>query len=56
MSCFWRHKWSHWSEPKEELWTRTIGRADKIIKTYEFTKNTQTRTCEKCGKVDWREI
>jgi len=42
-SCFWGHKWSKWTQYKQELIYNKTGRI-----TYEIR---QRKTCLRCGKM-----
>ena len=44
--CFF-HKWTKWSEIKEEKWKYL-----KDGKEIRYIKEVQTRCCEKCNKIE----
>lgn len=52
MICW--HRWSKWSEPK---WFRVkFWDSWKAREVGEGMSRYQTRTCEKCGKTQEREV
>lgn len=51
------HNWTKWSEPKEAL----VSTYDKPLlfadaKPIEIAVMTQKRSCNKCGKYQWRRV
>ncbi len=47
------HKWNKWSEPEY----RTITKTSSFYGTSTTENNLiQDRTCDKCGKYQWREV
>lgn len=51
MSWCW-HKWGKWSEPETETWSQYYS----LIKVRDYLRYSQTRVCEKCGKIEKRYI
>jgi len=43
------HKWSNWSELKQEVWVRMSGNMK-----YDYQRQCQTRTCKICNKIETR--
>ena len=52
MSCFWHHKWNKWSKPE----FKDIVLRDYYGETTHVRRKAQDRTCEKCGKYQWRMV
>lgn len=52
MKCFLFHKWAKWSEP------RAIIKKTTYLYGYIEKRRVQgqSRTCDKCGKMQLREI
>ena len=51
MSCFWRHKWSVWSNLITKRYAYEIGG-----KALQGVEHYQTRTCANCNLVEKREL
>lgn len=43
------HKWTRWSEPKDEVYINPIS-----AETYALM--IQERTCKTCNKYQWRKV
>ena len=54
MSCFWRHKWSKWSDIKQERWKRQISFGSNEMLSY--IREYQERKCEDCGLHEKRYL
>ena len=55
LAChFGFHKWSLFSEPKQEVWGEFQNGTG--VKLREFVKVIQTRRCQDCREFDRREI
>lgn len=51
------HKWGKWGNQKDEVWTITPTiHGIPIGEPFAYTKVSQTRICEKCGKIKRRFI
>lgn len=46
------HKWTQWSEPKNQSLVFTVY--GEVMDTR--TGVIQDRTCKQCGKYEWREV
>ena len=47
------HKWGKWSEVEEEAWERRYRYSGVVV---PVRRETQTRTCDKCGKFQRRYL
>lgn len=51
------HKWGKWGNLIEEEWaTQAYIHGIKVGTPREYIKMAQTRTCEKCGKIQRKHI
>ena len=50
------HKWTKWTEPKDENFTKRTILRGVIMSEREVSELVQTRTCTKCGMVQRRVI
>jgi hypothetical protein len=57
--CFWFfHYWSRWSEPHERTY-QSYSAPPALVPHTElrtFRSEIQDRTCERCGKYEWRKV